>query len=164
LPLDLLPANFRTALLTLNSGVSIAIDTTYGGSAMLSEFHCTKVVIALSFGGTLTAGETINLDFAIGGTTVDDHALSIGATIPNPFASSFQSNKDIIPRIFWKTMQALDPQMPTWNAELNLGGNKGVILREGVGIALFAHNFGPDLTTGAEIFGQYILFGRWISG
>ncbi len=162
--LIILNSPIATALSTLAAQTSAVLATVFG-SGLQADFLCVDIQVSLSLNGTITQGESVNIGFANGASTVAEitSGLTSSESVDpfDPSAADDQGRQNIV---IQKTLRALESRSPTINEFMKMPG-RGIVFREDKGVVPFAINRSDNaLTTGLSIVGQVTYFGKWLSG
>ena len=161
--LKFLQATFNTDLGTLSAETAVILASDYSGS-LAADFFCTGSRVALA-AGNLIADDSIIIGIAVGAasaTEIRDTLLSELSADPYDATSIIAEAQDQI--VLWQTLRMINNTHPVVNEYMSMPG-KGIVFREDKGVSLFAYNANNSaLTTGSDVRGEIVYFGRHMSG
>ncbi len=159
-----LPNLVTTSLGTLASLNALILETDYAGSNLKRDFLLKKIRTQHAI-KLLEADETVLIGFCNGDMAIGDIATALGNHLPDPQDFQLWDNFVIASGIYWQTLRMFVgnavsgvpvARMQTWNEDIQIGGGKGIPIKAGVGIQMFAFNpSGGALTTGSQLQGEH---------
>ncbi len=166
-----LPDLVTTNLATLASLTALQLSDDYAGTNLKKDLLVKRIRTQIGI-KILEADETILLGFCRGDMTIAEIATALGNFLADPESFQQWDNFVIASGIYWQTLRLFVgnavsgtpvARIDTWNADIQIGGGKGIPMEAGAGIQFFAFNpSGGPLTTGSQVQGLYELIGVFL--